>query len=256
MDQPNYNSVIMKKIILYLLVAMMPFFLIGQDADNDSSSSWEFDVAPNFWLASLKGNIGYLDQSLPVEAEFKDLLDQLSFGLMLHAEARKDRFALMTDLVFLELTETGSVSPANIFAEAEITQVIWEFGGAYSLLKFEDDLILDAIGGIRVFSLDPSVRVGGLITTNEALDFVDPYLGLRFKTTSGRWINSARLDIAGFGIGSEISWKLNLLVGYKFSDLLSLYLGYQGYDVDYEGDNNVTYDMYTGGIITGLNFHF
>ncbi len=246
----------MHKKLLYLLFAVMPLLLIGQTDDDDTSSSWEFDIAPNLWMASLKGNIGYLDQSVPVEARFKDILDQLSFGAMLHAEAHNDRWAIMTDFVYLELTENGTLSPLDVPTEAEITQIIWELGGAYSIIKIEDYLVIDGIAGMRVFSLDPVVRIGSLVTTNEPLDFIDPYFGIRFKTSSERWINSARLDIGGLGIGSEISWKLNLLVGYKFSDLLSLYVGYQGYDVDYEGDNDLNYDMYTGGIITGLNFHF
>jgi len=246
----------MNKKLFYLAIFIIPFLLSGQDDDSDTSSSWEFDVAPNLWMASLKGNIGYLDQSVPVEASFSDLLDQLSFGFMLHAEAQKDRLSIMTDLVYLKLTEDGSLTRLEVPAEAEVKQFIWELGAAYSLIKFEDYLVIDGIAGMRVFSLDPTIRVGGLVTTNEALDFIDPYFGIRFKTSSERWINSARFDIGGLGIGSKISWKLNLLVGYKFSDLLSLYLGYQGYDVDYEGDNDFNYDMYTGGFITGLNFHF
>ena len=88
---------------------------------------------------------------------------------------------------------------------------------------------------------------------DKSLDFIDPFVGIRFKNLNGKWINSARIDI---GLGSQTTWKLNLLIGYQFSDLFSLYLGYQGYDVNYEGDDYFVYDVYTGGLITGFNFHF
>lgn len=246
----------MNKKLLYLLIFTMPFLLLGQVDDNDPPSSWEFDIAPQLWLASLKGNIGYLDASIPVEARFRDLVDQLSFGAMLHAEARKGRWAIMTDLVYMKLEETGSVTRLDIPAEAEVKQLIWELGGAYSIWQFDDFLDISGIAGMRVFSLDPRLNVGDIIVVDEDVSFIDPYFGVRFRTNSERWVTSARFDFGGLGIGSEFSWKTNLFVGYKFSKLLTYYLGIQGYNVDYEGDNGFTYDMFTGGFMTGLNFHF
>ena len=55
--------------------------------------------------------------------------------------------------------------------------------------------------------------------------------------------------------------SLNLHIGCKEKDLskekdlFSLYLGYQGYGIDYEKDN-FNLDLTLAGIITGFNFNF
>ncbi|MCJ7465340.1 MAG: hypothetical protein MUO53_01430 [Maribacter sp.] len=115
---------------------------------------------------------------------------------------------------------------------------------------------MDGLFGLRYFGLKPSIQIGQQNEFTKNLDFIDPYFGMRFKTVNDKWINSARFDVGGFGIGSKISWKLNLLIGYQISDLSSWHIGYQGYDVNYEGNNSFMYDIYTGGFITGFNFNF
>ena len=120
-------------------------------------------------------------------------------------------------------------------------------------MKFEDYLTIDGLFGLRYFALKPSLALNQENVLDKSLDFINPIFGVRFKTVNGKWIHSARMDV---GIASETTWKLNLLMGYQFSDLFSLYFGYQGYDVKYEGDDSFVYDVYTGGFLTGFNFHF
>ncbi len=244
--------------ILLLLIASLPILVLGQnqDLDQNSGSQWEFDIAPYIWFSSIKGNIGFLNQTVPVEAEFKDILDQLSFGALLHGEAHKGSWTIMTDVVYLKIKEEGNLVNGLVSTEVEIDQTIWEVGAAYTLINLNDNLTFDGLFGLRYFGLKPSLMVGQQNELTKSLDFIDPYFGMRFKSVNDKWINTARFDVGGLGVGSKISWKLNLFIGYQFSDLFSLHLGYQGYDVDYVDDNSFAYDMYTGGFITGFNFNF
>lgn len=253
------DSIKMKNIVIILLLVCFNSVSFGQNTSDNvpvNESNWEFDVAPYIWFSSIKGNVGFLNQTVPVEAEFKDILDQLSFGILVHGEAQKGSWTIMTDLVYLKIKEEGNLINGLVRTEVEIDQTILELGAGYTFVNITDFLTLDALFGLRYFGLKPGLTVAQQNDLTKNLDFIDPYLGIRFRTVNEKWINSARFDVGGFGIGSKISWKLNLLIGYQFSDLFSLHLGYQGYDVDYEDDNSFTYDMYTGGIITGFNFNF
>ena len=249
----------MKNIFILTLLCCISLSSYSQD-DSDKkekpNSEWEFDVTPYLWFASLKGDVSFLNQSVPTNVEFKDILDQLSFGAFVHFETHKGPWTIMTDLMYLKLKEDGKIGDTSITTKMETDQTIWELGGGYRIIKLEDYLKIDALLGMRYFGLKPTIDINGQNVLDKSLDFVDPYIGVRFKSINGKWINAARFDIGGFGVGSEFSWKLNLLVGYQFSNRSSMYLGYQGYDVDYEGDNSFVYDVFTGGIITGFNFHF
>jgi hypothetical protein len=56
-------------------------------------------------------------------------------------------------------------------------------------------------------------------------------------------------------VGSEISYKYNVMVGYKFSELFQLDLGYQSYRPDYI-EKNYSYNIGNEGPILGFNFSF
>ncbi len=249
----------MPKILLILIFIISPFLIFPQnDSDDiqDEQSQWEFDLTPYIWFSSITGEVSFLNQTVPVDAEFKDILDQLSFGALIHAEAHSGSWTLFTDLIFMKIKEDGNIRDTSQTLNIELDQIVWELGAGYRIIRLEDYLAVDGLFGMRYFGLKPSIDISQQNVLDKSVDFVDPFFGIRFKTLNGKWINSARFDVGGLGIGSEFSWKLNLLIGYQFSDLFSWYLGYQGYDVDYEGDNNFVYDVYTGGFITGFNFHF
>ena len=249
----------MKFKLTLLLLFCFNVMAFGQDnSDNlsDKESNWEFDVTPYLWFASLKGDVSFLNQTVPTNIEFKDILDQLSIGAFVHLETHKGPWTIMTDLMYLKLKEDGKIGNTSVTTKMETDQTIWELGGGYRIIKLQDYLKIDALLGMRYFGLKPSIDINGQNVLDKSINFVDPYIGIRFKNTNDKWINSARFDIGGFGVGSEFSWKFDLLLGYQFSDRSSMYLGYQAYDVDYEADNSFVYDVFTGGIITGFNFHF
>ena len=73
---------------------------------------------------------------------------------------------------------------------------------------------------------------------------------------------SARADIGGFGVGSDLTWNLVGLLGYEF-DLLgapaTVLGGYRVLYQDYEngnGSDKFAYEIYTYGPILGLKVVF
>ena len=248
----------MKKIALLLIIVAIPSLVFGQGDPTDpqtKESKWEFDLTPYIWFAGISADITFLDQTVPVEAKFKDVLENLKFGVLLHAEAKKGRWFIMSDIVYMKLKKDGHIELLAADTELEMKQLITELAGGYNLINSQDWLFIDGFAGWRYFGITNKLDIAGQNVLDKTINVNDPFIGLRFRTVSEKWLNSVRFDVGGFGIGSEVSWKANLLIGYQFSELFSLYLGAQGYGIDYEKDN-FGLDLVTGGIITGFNFHF
>ena len=245
-----------KKSVITLFVFFTCLMFGQNDDSNKQKPTWEFDVTPYIWFSSIKGNVSFLNQTVPTELEFKDILDQLSFGALIHFETHKGPWTIMTDLVYLKLKEEGTIRDSPLTTKMETEQTIWELGGGYRIVKLQDYFEIDALLGMRYFGLKPRININQQKVLDKSLNFVDPFVGVRFKAYNGKWIKAARFDVGGLGIGSEFSWKFDLLLGYEFSNRSSMFMGYQCYDVDYEGDNSFVYDVFTGGFITGFNFHF
>jgi hypothetical protein len=248
----------MYKLLLILLFISAPYFIFSQNDSNDikdEKTHWEFDVTPYVWFANLSADISFLEQSVNVTAEFKDVLKNLKMGVLLHAEAKKGNWFIMGDLVYLKISKDGSIDALSLDTRLEIKQTVAELGVGYNLINSQDWLLIDGFAGLRYFAVINKIEVGSQDLLDKTINTTDPIFGVRFRTVSDKWINSARIDVGGFGMGSEISWKANLIIGYKFSDLFSLYLGFQGYGIDYEKDD-FGLDITTAGIATGFNFHF
>jgi hypothetical protein len=238
---------------------LIPLVNFGQNTPSDeetNKTSWEFDIAPYVWFSGIKGDIGFREQSVPVNAKFKDILNNLTFGGMLHAEANKGKWTIISDLLYINARKEARFDGIIEQAAVEIDQFVWELGAGYKVINYEDFLFVDGLFGVRYFGLGPQIEVDQQNVLDKNLNFIDPYFGVRMRTVKEKWTNSVRFDVGGLGIGSEISWKLVFLIGYNFNELLSLHAGYQGYNVHYKGDNSLDYNVYTGGFLTGLNFHF
>ncbi len=268
----------MKKVVLFSLLLCISFVGFSQETQNEdtqtSDNSWNFNVTPYLQFAGMTGEIDFdvnplLGGTIPVDATFSDLANNLSFAFMVNAEASKGKWTIMTDFIYLKLDKGGTTQfDSDIIsstAKAELEQIIFELGGGYQFAK-TGNFTFDAIAGARFFNLDNSIAFNltspdGSIdisqSFNNNLSFTDPYIGFRYKTNWNKWRHTARIDVGGFGAGSEYSWKFNVMFGFDVSKTIAIAAGYQGYGVDYrESDVNFRYDMYTGGGVLGLNFHF
>lgn len=74
---------------------------------------------------------------------------------------------------------------------------------------------------------------------------------------SDRWDLSLRGDIGGFGIGSDFTWQMTALLGYRFplfgADATAA-IGYRILDQNY--DDGFEWDMTLHGPVLGLGIRF
>jgi len=232
--------------------------IAGAQPASPSSDDWEFLLTPYLWGSGMDGTVGIAGRDADFEVSAKDLIKSLDFGFMGNFEARRGRWSFGTDLVYADLGKDVAFENASGISDAQnprldMSMTIIEGNAGYQVANS-----LDVLAGIRGVKASTSVAVDAGTLAEADGGFVDPFVGLRFRRDLSEkfWVN-LRGDVGGFGVGSEFSWFLNAVGGYRVSRLISLDFGYRIWDFDYESDNDLkTLDAALAGFGGGLTFHF
>ena len=255
--------------------------LLGQA---HAQEGWTFSLTPYLWLPNVNGTLKY---ALPpgggarpeVDTGPNSYLENLSFALMLAGEARKDRWSVFTDLIYLDFDgEKSAVKAVNFGGErigttldastkSSLTGVAWTFGGGYAALR-EPKHTLDVLGGARYFGLKvssdwqlgaalsgPTGQVfaqSGSISQRE--DLWDVIVGARgrLKLGEGSWFLPYYAD-AGTG-SSALTAQALAGIGYafKWGEIIATYR-YVYYDLKGDG---LLQDVRFAGPAFGATFRF
>lgn len=181
-------------------------------------------------------------------------------------EARKDRWALLLDAVYLKLSDKGGVTGplgfSSIDGQAEVTQQLYALAGAYRVT--EGTRAVDVVGGLRYNSVKWDVNITASVPVvpvgarrfAETKRWVDPYLGVRLRQPmSERWSLGAYADVGGFGLGSGLSWQAIVGADYAFTPRVSGKIGYRHVYNDYD-DDGFTFDVASSGIYAGVGLRW
>jgi len=250
----------MKKILLFILICCIPIVGFSQTEKRaeEKNSEWDFAITPYLWMCGLKGDMTVLRQNIPVDLEFSDeVISNLKMAGMLHAEANHKRWSIMLDASYADLEAKGQLKNTIIkdhSVELKLTQTIIELGFAYTFVNVHN-FTLDALAGARYFNANMDIDFDENEIYSKDFNWVEPYVGVRFKNDWGKWAIGGRFDVGGFGAGSDFSYKYNGLVAYQFTDLFGLTLGYQGYKPDYQ-EELFEYKVANQGFLLGFIFKF
>ncbi len=234
----------------------------AQDAVTSETGGWEFQISPYAWFVSLDGKAATI-RGLPavdVDANFSDVWDNKNFGALTVLEARRGRFGLKADLIYLDLEASkGNPIPGFNRTDAEFKTFVSTVSGAYRPFV-EGRTFLDVLAGARVWVTDTELTLRSSILPNLSADeketWVDPIVGTRgtFDLGSGFSLRGYG-DIGGFGVSSDLTYQIYGGIGYRFKEWFSAELGYRVLDVDYDDDGFV-YDLTMHGPIAGFRFQF
>ena len=222
-----------------------------------ATKAWHFDVTPYLWGVGLDGEVkvGRLPAG-GVEASFSDLVEVLDLALMGAFEARRERYGILVEAFYTELSENVDPSdPAFGEVDAELDNEFYTLAGSYRVL--DGKTTLDILAGARYTSLKTSLELSGGVasgrTVSDDQSWWDGFAGLHVVFHAERWF------IAGYGDlgagGSDLTWQVVAGGGYEFTRLLALKFGYRYLSYDYENDDFL-YDMAMAGPYMGLGFRF
>src|SRR5262249_61443700 len=102
------------RLLLGVLAALASFTAIAQTEEH-----WSFALTPYIWLPNVNGTLKYGPPppntgSPEVDTGPNNYLENLSMALMLSGEARKGRWAIVSDLIYLDFNnEKSSVKDVN-----------------------------------------------------------------------------------------------------------------------------------------------
>ena len=251
-------------------------------AQNDSDG-WQFKLTPYLWLPTIDGTLNYPPPpggggSPNFEVGPTDWLDLLNVGALIGGSARKGRFSVFSDFVYLSLTSKNDgrvvsvddniTAPGfpvpipisaslNLNTRTDLDGLVWMITGGYSIEQTETST-MDVFAGVRYFGIDATsswdlsadiTTPGGTVvlpaqgSIGADVDLWDGVVGLRghFQAGDGNWSVPYYLDV---GAGdSDLTW--NAMVGlsreYGWGDLVIAY-------------RHLDYDQDANGLLQGFSF--
>jgi hypothetical protein len=225
---------------------------------------WKFLIEPYMMFPSMAGETGVRNlPSLEVDANAGDIFERLQFGAMLYLEAKTDKWAITSDLLYMKLRQDAT--PGIIINSGTVTakQLGYELAGLYRIAPFLESGI-----GLRLNSIASELNIvrntvgGGTETLNPSLSrtWVDPIIIVRFtESIKNKWLFIVRGDIGGFNIGSRFTGQIQGYVGYRFSKLFQASVGYRIIGINYDKGADAErfrYNMNTFGPNIRIGFNF
>lgn len=254
--------------IQLLLVMVIAFSANAQDSLSQSATKhkWSFLIEPYLMFPNMNGTtaVGNLPD-VSVDASPEDIYNKLQIGAMLFLEARNDKWAINSDLIYMNLEQeaessnlinSGDVSAKQFALEVAGLRRILPWleigaGGIVNSIESSVDLVVNNIGPLPI----TNARSGNISET-----WIDPMLIARIKSNSSdKFIYEFRGEIGGFGIGSDLAWQLHASGGYRITKLFQVAAGYRVISLDYtsgSGQDTFKYDVMTFGPEIRIGFNF
>ena len=182
------------KIAAALLVAAAPISAAHAD------DSWDWSLAPYAWLPAIGTSLS--TNAPPIDTEgttqFSGWAPKLGFTIPLHLEAQGDEFGILSDILYLPLSNDRK---GRVFGtESEFDAGLFELAGVWSPGPVRHEGF-EVIGGLRYLWASLDLK---LVPNNSALssgtisidkNYADFMLGARYITPlSDRWSFSVRAD--------------------------------------------------------------
>lgn len=231
--------------------------LTNTQAVATTGSGWQLRTALYAWGTSLDGDVTLRGNTLPVDAAFEDIFENLDFAFMGAVEIGNGKWSFLADLFYAELSTSNT--RRNLEFNSELDQFIGNFVIAYNIIDLPDTRS-DVYAGARVNSLDADLEIltnrVGTFNGSNSKTWIDPIIGARFQQNfSNHYFIRAVGDIGGFSVSSDLTWQAMVGVGYHIHDAASVLLGYRGIGTDYES-GGFAYDVISHGLLLGLEYKF
>ena len=226
----------------------------------DWSNGWSGQATIYAWLPAINGAQEGPDGQPLVDLDQANVLESLDMAFMGAAEIRKDRFGLLLDIVYADLSTDGEWVQGRIDTETGTRLGMYTVAAAYRVYDV-DRTFVDLYGGARffdtklTFSLD-TANLGGF--DREAnLDWTDPIVGIRGATPlTERWSVSGFADVGGFDARDDLSWEIYGGMNYAFNDAWAGTIGYRYMSILYQASDRARLDIDIQGPVLGVTYKF
>ena len=255
----------------WLLLGLAPAACLGQVGPLFSQAGapapdtrQAFQITPYLWVTGLKGDLSPFKRgpSMGIEKSFSDVWHDLNAGGFLNLWARRDRYVLSGDLLYVDTSESEIVQGLPLLGALEGTVdsrlFMASLQGGYRVYQ-SGQASLDLLAGGSFWHVGTRAHLQSRpfsVSHKENVNWVDPLIGLRvFYRFTDRFSVQAQGSLGGFVAGSRHSHQAVATVNYDWNEKLSVAIGYKVLDVDYRRGGHV-FDTRMSGPVLGLSWRF
>ena len=226
-----------------------------------SVGDWEFSLGLYGWAAGLDGTIGAAGFTMPVDLSFSEIFDSLDSSFMGLIEARRGDWMFQLEGFTLSNSLGGDAfGPLGNPIQARLNSDTTRLEGVIGYRAYDQGSTrIDLLAGAVYYDIQNTLGLlspPGPMSVRSGDSWVDPVLGVRLdQSLGGKWNLSARGEIGGFGVQSDLLWQASALIGYRASERWSLHFGYRHAAVDYRSGGFV-YDAAASGPLICLGIHW
>ena len=214
---------------------------------------WTFEAGFYLWLTNMDGEIQSRGLEVDVDRDYSDILDKLDSTYAVRFEAFQwDSFGLAFDTCWINLEDEPEFTTGEGNAEASFG--FTEFTAAGRTRS--GNAYFDVYGGFRWVRFETSLEDPTGRNEDDSDNYFDPMIGLRVGFTGSTWIHgSLRFDVGGFGVGTERTGNLVIMVDFRVSDSAFLSAGWKTMAVEVE-ENDLELNLLLTGPVVSVKIGF
>lgn len=244
----------LRRVGLAALVLVIPEAANAQAADGGAPGRWIVEITPYLWAAGIDGDTAADGTGSEIDTDYTFFsLDNLDFALGTSVEARKGRWGMLYDAMYVEFSDAFE---RGLNSEVEVSGGFFEAVGSFAAPNGRP---LELLFGMRHVSLEATVDIAPIPRASARETWLDPLVGLRFvHAFDDRWSVALRGDLGGFGISSEsseLAANVSAMFGWRLGDKLTLRGGYRMLQMDFDGDS-LLLDATLQGYVVGASWAF
>jgi hypothetical protein len=262
MKIPNIRFSVVLSAVLVLSFSFCFNLLTAQNAD--SLKKWSFLTDVYIMFPYMDGEIGISSQiTATVDASPGDIFSKLRLAGMLYLEAHNNKWAISSDIVYMNLNQEVTPSTLLHSGTAKAEQFVWETAGLFRIFPF---LEVGVGGRLNNLQTEIDVRRNVFPAGTEEVKgsysktWFDPIMIVRLTADiKDKWLFQLRGDLGGFGVGSDFTWQLQAYAGYRFSKLIQLTAGYRVLSINFDKGvdaERFIYNVDTFGPVLRVGFNY
>lgn len=232
---------------------------VAKQADS-TSSGWQFGFAPYLYFSGLKGTVGARGRTAEIDLSAGDVLSKFDVGLMGVFEARKGRFVLVNDLIWIKLSKTVD-TPGPLLSSIKVgaNQFVLNPQAGYRAVESKMGSI-DVLGGVRIMSIENNINFrSGILPSfdvSQRKTWATPVVGARgLANLSPKFFVNGKFDFGG-GFGSGFTGQVYAGVGFRVTPRIALVGGWRYMEARYSDSSGFLFNTRMNGLVIGSMFNF
>ena len=266
--------------IISLLLIMLTGNTIHAQVNNDSiivkeDPKIKFMIEIPFWLPGSNGNFSIGDISIDGDGEIKNVLSQyfktdskIDYYFVGKFGVRLNKWLLQGDVFGGQFRNTTTFSFEQIpLTDIELFTTMPRLFVGYQVFSHDFDprplkkrITIWPYAGCRYYHVNVVNNNNSVIPAFDKIrNWADPLIGFTVDMTLNRFSFLFENDFGGFGLGSDITYWVQMSAAYKVFKFMAFKLGWIYENINYNDtrhEESFRYKMIIHGPLAGIIFNF